>query len=94
MRKVLIIALGLASLGALAGAQPAAAKHVKCETHIFGQSRSGPDIQNHGWTPFPGELQQCFWVAQDPPPKPTSPQWGSASGFGKAIQDQKSVRAR
>jgi hypothetical protein len=84
MRKVLIVVFGFASLVAIASVQPAAAKHVRCETHIFGQSRSGPNIQNSGWTIFPGELQQCFWV-EDGPPKPTTPWQGSASGVNKAF---------
>jgi hypothetical protein len=47
MRKVLIVVFGLVSLG-IVSAEPASARHVKCETHIFGNSRSGPNIQNHG----------------------------------------------
>ena len=93
MRKVLIVVFGLVSLG-IVSAEPASARHVKCETHIFGNSRSGPNIQNHGWTIFPGELQQCFWVEQDPPLKPTTPWKGSVAGFGKSIPDQKTIRLR
>ncbi len=94
MRKALIATLGLATLGALASVQPAAAKYLSCVTHIFGNSRSGPGYYNYGWTILPGELQQCQWVYQDPPLKPNTPWKGTVTGFGKPIQDQKTVRAR
>ncbi len=94
MRKALIIVLGLASLGILS-VEPAAARHLRCETHIFGQSRSGPNVvQNYGWTIFPGELGQCFWVDQDPPPKPTTPWQGSASGYGQVVNSSNAKRLK
>ena len=85
MRKVLIVVSGLTSFVAIASVQPAAAKHVRCETHIFGQSHaSSRNIQDIGSSIFGGPLEQCFWVP-DGPPKPTTPWQGSASGVNKAF---------
>lgn len=93
-RRWFLSALGVASMG-VAPAGPVSARHIKCETHIFGQSRSGPNVvQNYGWTIFPGELGQCFWVDQDPPPKPTTPWQGSASGYGQVTSSSNAKRLK
>ncbi|HUL89247.1 MAG TPA: hypothetical protein VLU23_13850 [Pseudolabrys sp.] len=94
MRKPLIIALGLASFGALSPG-PASADSWRCVTHIFGQSnREGPGSNTYGagWSIFGGHPQQCTHYLQDQPPKPTTPWQGSVAGYGTPIQQQKLKR--
>lgn len=64
MRKALIIALGLATLG-IASSEPASARVWACTKDFL----------------FP---ITCRWVP-DPPPKPTKPWQGSASGVNKTF---------
>jgi hypothetical protein len=84
MRKILILALGLAALGT-SFALPASADITRCTSHIFGQSRKdgpGTDTFGSGWSPFGGHVTQCTRF-NDPPPKPTSP-WANATGVNKS----------
>jgi hypothetical protein len=95
MRKFLILALSLAGFVTLS-APPASADITRCVSHIFGQSRKdgpGTDTFGSGWSPFGGHVTQCTRF-NDPPPKPTTPWTGSASGFGKSQTSSTATRQR
>ncbi len=99
MQKVLIVAVGV---GALAAAQPAlAVKKRICQTTYVNGATLGWKTQcglNADWQDNNckvrlnnGGIQYCYDA--DLPPAPTMPWQGSASGYGQAIQQQKTKRA-
>ena len=98
MRKALTIALGLATLGALAGMQPAAAGYVRCINHwavgIITQPQDPGKIVSSKLINGGFGERECFYVDKDQPLKPTTPWKGSVAGFGKSIPDQKTIRLR
>jgi hypothetical protein len=85
MRKVLIAALSLASLGALAGVQPAAAaqKCVQYKCHLVLSN------SHHGYHP---PVQVCDWLCTQIP-APVSTSYGGP-GAPKSLNDLKNVRQK
>jgi hypothetical protein len=96
MRKAVVI---VASLAAFASAQPAfAVKKTICHDHykiLWSTITPGcrAAVYNCRLTPIQGGLAYRECYDADVPPAPTTPWQGSASGFGQAIQQQKSKRA-
>ncbi len=100
MRKVLIIALGLASLGALAGVQPAAAgKKRICQTDFTytrqfnRQCKEGHWDQNNCQTQITrfGNIAQCFDVEVQ---TPTAPSKGNSSSAVKTYTPSTNLKNR
>ena len=94
MRKVLLIAIGLASFGALASVQPAfAEKKTICQihsgfflgkpTHCTNQAEAAKYDCKVTLVQGGTAIKECFTV--DGPPTPTTPWQGSAAGVNKAF---------
>jgi len=80
MRKILIITLGLANLGALAGAQPGfAGTKTICQRHVISSPKNCAGKPNCTVTFIDGGLgtKECFTV--DVGPAPTAWKGNSAS---------------
>jgi len=101
MRKVLIIGLGLASLGALVIAQPAfATKKRVCQTLYLNQSTLGSsrycDSAHHCTEHHPFGLQGLTEVCYDIDvlmPTGTAAQIGSGNGMNTTFDHNKKTRA-
>jgi hypothetical protein len=86
MRKILIVSLGLATVGGLVNVQPAfAEKKTICEWHLTGAYIG--DVQT-------GPLGIGFKVCRvvDGPPTPKTP-WHGTRDYGKPINELKTKRA-
>ena len=96
MRKFFVMAV---SLAALVGAQPAfAVTKTICHDHykiLWSTITPGckAALYNCRLTPIQGGLAYRECYDADVPPTPTAPWQGSVSGFGQAIQQQKTKRA-
>ena len=93
MRKIIVI---VASLAALAGAQPAfAVTKTICHDHykiIWSTPTPGcrAAVYNCRLTPIQGGIAYRECYDADVPPTPAAPWQGSVSGFGQPISQQKS----